>query len=230
MRGSLPITASTRSSTRWMRNPRPPLPTSKGRPMPAGPALFEAVRQKSLAQWSHRTVVRNKSDQLVTGLLFDDAGHRMFPTHATKAGVRYRYYVSTPCLHGEAKTASAGSVSRVPAADIEETIVKFLKEHLAAKQDRSTTRAVLGKALGTSAIHRIIPCSGRPKVPKYGGSKVGIPGVVRSNLALSHGRRDRKFWMQRRSAKNRNSNARTPAETKIRELSGRKSPQKRGSR
>ena len=36
----------------------------------------------------------------------------------------------------------------------------------------------------------------------------------------------RNFWMQRRSAKNRHSNARTPAETKIRELSGRKSPQK----
>jgi DNA invertase Pin-like site-specific DNA recombinase len=114
-------------------------------------ALFDAVRQKSLAQWSHRTVVRNKSDQLLTGLLFDDAGHRMVPTHATKAGVRYRYYVSTPCLHGEAKTASAGSVSRVPAADIEETIVKFLKEHLAAKQDRSTTRAVLSGDRGALA-------------------------------------------------------------------------------
>jgi site-specific DNA recombinase len=59
-------------------------------------ALFEAVRQKSLAQWPHRTIVRNKSDHLLTGLLFDDAGHRMVPTHATKAGVRYRYYVSTP--------------------------------------------------------------------------------------------------------------------------------------
>jgi site-specific DNA recombinase len=101
--------------------------------------LFEAVRQKSLAQWSHRTVLRNKSDHLLTGLLFDDAGHRMIPTHATKAGVRYRYYASTPVLHGEAKTASAGLVSRVPAADIEETVIKLLKEHLAAKQDGSTT-------------------------------------------------------------------------------------------
>jgi site-specific DNA recombinase len=73
-------------------------------------ALFEAVRQKALAQWSHRTLVRNKSEHLLAGLLFDDAGHRMVPTHATKAGVRYRYYVSTPFLHGEAKTASAGSV------------------------------------------------------------------------------------------------------------------------
>jgi DNA invertase Pin-like site-specific DNA recombinase len=104
--------------------------------------LFDAVRQKSLDQWSHRTILRNKSDQLLTGLLFDDAGHRMVPTHATKAGVRYRYYVSTPFLHGEAKTASAGSVSRIPAAEIEDVIVKSLKEHLAAKQDKSTIGAV----------------------------------------------------------------------------------------
>jgi site-specific DNA recombinase len=102
-------------------------------------ALFEAVRHKSLAQWSHRTIVRNKSDHLLTGLLFDNAGHRMIPTHATKAGIRYRYYASTRVLHGEAKTAPAGSVSRVPAASIEDTVVKFLKEHLAAEQDRVTT-------------------------------------------------------------------------------------------
>jgi site-specific DNA recombinase len=105
-------------------------------------ALFEAVRQKSLAQWSHRTVVRNKSHHLLSGLLFDDAGHRMIPTHATKAGIRYRYYASTPVLHGEAKTASAGSVSRIPAADIEDTVVKSLEAHLAAKQDGSTSKPI----------------------------------------------------------------------------------------
>jgi DNA invertase Pin-like site-specific DNA recombinase len=123
--------------------------------------LFEAVRQKSLAQWSHRTVLRNKSDHLLTGLLFDDAGHRMIPTHATKAGVRYRYYASTPVLHGEAKTASAGLVSRVPAADIEETVIKLLKEHLTAKQDGSTTstarlgdRETLARLVTGIVVHR----------------------------------------------------------------------------
>jgi hypothetical protein len=107
-------------------------------------ALFDVVRQKSLAQWSHRTIVRNKSDHLLTGLLFDDAGHRMIPTHATKAGVSYRYYVSTPCLHGEAKTAPAGSVPRVPAADIEDVVVKSLKKHLAGNQGKSATATLQG--------------------------------------------------------------------------------------
>lgn len=105
-------------------------------------SLFDAVRQKSLDHWTHRSILRNKSDHLLTGLLFDDEGHRMVPTHAKKAGVRYRYYVSAPFLHGEAKTASAGSISRVPAADVEDTIVKFLKEHLAAKQDKSKNNGV----------------------------------------------------------------------------------------
>jgi len=102
-------------------------------------ALFEAVEQKRLAQWSHRTVRRNKSNHLLARLPFDDAGHRMIPTHATKAGVRYRYYASATVLDGEAGTASTGSVSRVPAADIEDIIVKSLKEHFAANQGKSAT-------------------------------------------------------------------------------------------
>ena len=56
--------------------------------------------------------------------------------------IRYRYYASAPVLNGETKTASAGSVSRVPAADIEDTIVKSLEKHLAAKRDGSTSCAV----------------------------------------------------------------------------------------
>jgi site-specific DNA recombinase len=92
--------------------------------------LFDAVQQKLTDQWSTRTSVRNAGDHLLTGLLFDDAGHRMTPTHATKAGIRYRYYVSLPCLHGEARTAKVGSITRVPAADIEEIVVKSLNEHL----------------------------------------------------------------------------------------------------
>jgi hypothetical protein len=101
--------------------------------------LFDAVQQKLTEQWSTRSTTRNASDCLLTGLLFDDAGHRMVPTHATKAGVRYRYYVSLPHLHGEAKTASVGSVSRVPATDIEDIIVNSLNESLIVPKRRSNS-------------------------------------------------------------------------------------------
>jgi hypothetical protein len=39
------------------------------------------------------------------------------------------------------------------------------------------------------------------------------------NFTLDHCRRERNFWMQRHGTKNRHSNARTPVQTKIREMS-----------
>lgn len=94
---------------------------------------FDAVQQKLTDQWSTRSTIRNASDPLLAGLLFDDAGYRMVSTHATKASIRYRYYVSSPHLLGESKSAALGSVSRVPAANIEELVVKSLKEHRATE-------------------------------------------------------------------------------------------------
>ena len=108
-------------------------------------ALFEAVRDKSLTHWSHRTVARNKSDQLLTGLLFDDAGHRMIPTHATKAD--YRYYASAPVLHGEAKTASANSkVTRTVAMVHKET--NFLLQLCATSHRVSVAPHIFAELLG----------------------------------------------------------------------------------
>jgi DNA invertase Pin-like site-specific DNA recombinase len=114
-------------------------------------ALFDAVQQKLTDQWTARTTARNAGDHLLTGLLFDDAGHRMAPTHATKAGIRYRYYVSLPCLHGEAKTAKVASITRVPAADVEDVVVKSLNEHL-----RSQTGTPVSAIADHSAIAELV--------------------------------------------------------------------------
>jgi hypothetical protein len=95
--------------------------------------------QKLTEQWTNRTTLRNASDHLLTRLLFDDAGHRMVPTHATKVGIRYCYYVSLPHLYGESKMATVGSVSRIPATDIEDIVVKSLNEHLIAQKEKPTS-------------------------------------------------------------------------------------------
>src|SRR5258706_120527 len=69
-----------------------------------------------------------------------------------------------------------------------------------------------------------------PKVPNCGSAKPGIRLQLRSDFALNHGRRERNLLMQRQRAKNRRQSGRAPTETKIREMSGRKSPQKRAIR
>jgi len=117
-------------------------------------ALFDAVQQKLTDQWTAKTSIRTAGDHVLTGLLFDDAGHRMAPTHATKAGIRYRYYVSLPCLHGETKTAMVGSVTRVPAADIEEVVLKSLNEHFRNQSGMPAT-AITGHSAIAEVIDRI---------------------------------------------------------------------------
>ena len=50
---------------------------------------------------------------LLAGLVFDDSGERLTPTHAVKKGTRYRYYVSKSLITGAAKDRFQGR--RIPA-------------------------------------------------------------------------------------------------------------------
>jgi len=86
-------------------------------------ALFDAVQQRLTEQWSHRTTTRIRTRALLAGLLFDDAGHRMILTYSSRDCIRHRYYVSAPCIRGQTDKP-VGSVTRVPASEIEVTISK----------------------------------------------------------------------------------------------------------
>ena len=92
--------------------------------------LFEAVQAKLAAQAVARRCRLRGSPALLTGRLFDDRGNRMSPSHTNKGGVRYRYYVSQAVLQG--KPQPAGSVGRVPAAEIEAFVIAALRNHLSA--------------------------------------------------------------------------------------------------
>jgi site-specific DNA recombinase len=67
---------------------------------------------------------RQSSDALLTGKLYDDGGNRMSPTWARKGSKRWRYYVSQAALQGE--KSKAGSILRVPAADVENLVAQAL--------------------------------------------------------------------------------------------------------
>ena len=76
-----------------------------------------------------------KAPGLLAGILFDEEGNRMVPSHASKAGRRYRYYVSR--LASE-KSPDAGTGWRLPAPMIEDAVVKgacaFLRDKLRLTQ------------------------------------------------------------------------------------------------
>ena len=90
--------------------------------------LFEAVQIKLTEQINNHKAARTNSEALLTGRIFDDRNNRMTPSHARKGGMKYRYYLSSALLHGAANRA--GSVSRVPAVEIEALVIRTLREHL----------------------------------------------------------------------------------------------------
>ena len=76
--------------------------------------LFAAVQAKLSEQANARTRARMSSEALLAGRLFDDRGNRMTPSHVRKRGIRYRYYLSSVLLHGQAGQAGAIRRSRPP--------------------------------------------------------------------------------------------------------------------
>jgi site-specific DNA recombinase len=119
--------------------------------------LFEAVQVKLDQQRNNHTTTRYASDSLLMGLIFDDRGNRMTPTHATKVGVRYRYYISAILNQGQA--TKAAKVNRVPAVEIEQLIVARVRQHVrdgAYERDRmSDTSEMNDKDLISAYVARV---------------------------------------------------------------------------
>jgi site-specific DNA recombinase len=87
--------------------------------------LWEAVQAKLSAQDTKQGRGRAESGALLMGLIFDDRGNRMSPSHTTRKGGRYRYYVSQAVLQGRKK--EAGSIARIGADELEGTVVEALR-------------------------------------------------------------------------------------------------------
>lgn len=81
---------------------------------------FAAVQDKLAASAIKRREPARNRVFILAGLLHDDAGNHMSPSHANKKGVRYRYYVSQALL--QHRKAEAGTIARVSAPEVEAAV------------------------------------------------------------------------------------------------------------
>jgi hypothetical protein len=98
---------------------------------------------------TRRSGVDAKQPSLLAGILFDDDGHRLTSTHATKQGRRYRYYVSKCFINtGRDKQSGTERALRLPAREVErhvvDAIVAFLTnpQSLTAEFERDTAEQI----------------------------------------------------------------------------------------
>ena len=99
------------------------------------PGEHQAIIERELWDQVQKMLLNNRQSKdrrprqtqpsLLTGILFDEQGNRFTPTHATKAGRRYRYYTSQAVIR---KVRGREPASRIPAHDLEEAVIgRFLE-------------------------------------------------------------------------------------------------------
>ena len=92
------------------------------------------------------------SDSLLLGLVVDEQGHRLIPSHSQKSSKRYRYYVSEPLIMEGRK--SAPDAIRIPAQELEILVINQLSDFL---KDESAVLEILGpKANQTQEVSRAV--------------------------------------------------------------------------
>jgi site-specific DNA recombinase len=107
-------------------------------------ATFDAVQAKLAENARERHVRVADSPAILMGRIFDNRGNRMTPSHSNKAGVRYRYYVSHALLQN--RKDEAGGVARVPAPQVEATVVGAVRRNLQqAVQNDGSDREIIDR-------------------------------------------------------------------------------------
>jgi hypothetical protein len=132
----------------------------------AYPGEHKAIVDKALWDKVQAVLAENRVDRttgadakypsLLAGLVFDDSGERLTPTHAVKKGTRYRYYVSKSLITGTAKDHSQGR--RIPACNLEGLVIARLRAFLA---DEGAVLSAIGDAEENGAEQKRLIARGR---------------------------------------------------------------------
>ena len=102
---------------------------------------WDRVQSELAAHGNRRKTARQDSDALLAGKLFDDRGNAMSPSHATKGGKRWRYYVSQALLQG--RKAEAGSAARVSAPEVEKQVAEAIGSRVESDDHAANLRAAI---------------------------------------------------------------------------------------
>jgi site-specific DNA recombinase len=113
----------------------------------------------------------------------------MSPTHSNKLGVRYRYYVSHALLQN--RKEDAGSVTRVPAPDVEQLVLDGIRAHLESTEVPipAATRDLIERHVDSIIVRphvvevQLDSCSSNEPVPPGDSEPIsGEPGTTTLTL------------------------------------------------
>ena len=112
-------------------------------------ALWRKVQdQLALGRHEERVGTNDTSPSLLAGMIHDDQGCPMTPTHAIKKAKRYRYYVSRPLQQGATVQGM-----RIPAGDLEHIVTHRLRHFFS---DRLALHQAIEPSVPDAATQQVL--------------------------------------------------------------------------
>jgi DNA invertase Pin-like site-specific DNA recombinase len=115
-------------------------------------SLWDKVQAKLKAnRQAVKHGLRAREPSLLLGMLYDAQGSRFTPSHASKAGKRYRYYLNQAALLGAAHRSKGAKLStriRLPARDIEDVVCRRLCALLESEEEFLAALSLPGDSEG----------------------------------------------------------------------------------
>jgi Type IV secretory system Conjugative DNA transfer len=170
------------------------------------PELWQIVQDRLAANRRERSLaVGAEAPSLLSGLIADADGNRLTPTHATKRGRRYRYYVPAALLASERAQAHGGmrvqrrnhwektshlllvgAILHVLYAEPDKTLAgvgNFLSDP--RRPIETTLRAIMTSPhLGERGVHPVVASSARELLNKSDNERSGVLSTAMSFLGL----------------------------------------------
>ena len=173
--------------------------------------IFEEVQKLLYENKVDKTCgTKCSSNSLLAGFIFDDKNNLMTPSHSNSHKRRYRYYVSTALKNY--KSSNAGSVSKIPAGEIEKFVVETTKEFL---QDKEQVQNIISEykiskqnkliytaqniqdysepILIRAIIHKIVISKNSIEITINANSLINVLNALASNQKIIVPDRDEKF-------------------------------------
>ena len=148
-------------------------------------ALWQAVQEQLAANRRSRSVPRTaRAPSPLAGRLFDPEGRKMRPSHASRKGRRYRYYVSAGLVEAGGAAGAAGW--RIPAREIEAAVGRAMAARLRDPELQSDVLRCSASASEASArlIARMAQLADRLDAPASAAGREAL-GLLIARVELA---------------------------------------------
>tara|TARA_R110001592_G_scaffold222022_1_gene477037 strand:- start:1034 stop:2581 length:1548 start_codon:yes stop_codon:yes gene_type:complete len=145
------------------------------------PGQHDAIVDQALWDEAQAKLSSNRIDRkrgtnarepsLLAGILFDEHGRRLTPSHANKGGRRYRYYVT------DSRDDCGFPAIRLPAKELENAVLAGLRQHLL--QDGTNQGDAEWSDLIRSSVSRVIIVAEQIEIDLGEGALLNVPISLR---------------------------------------------------